>query len=86
LATLKSILDVIDQTNEAGGAALVHCFAGMDRTGNVVGCHWWRQGRVTAWNVVAQIAGLRKGMPGGHEPSPHTPDQVRLVGNWADGA
>ena len=60
----------------------VHCFAGIGRTGTVVGCHLRRHGRTTAEGAMACIAELRRGMPIAQEVSPHAPAQVEMVENW----
>lgn len=85
-STLHCILDVVDRALRDERAAYVHCFAGIGRTGLVVGCHLRRHGRAAPGGVVARIAALRQWMPIGREASPHTPDQVRLVETWKDGA
>jgi len=84
--TLRRILDVIDGAIKDGHAAYVHCFAGIGRTGTVVGCHLRRHARVKAGEVVDGIAALRQAMPGIHEVSPHTLNQVQRVENWEEGA
>src|SRR4051812_15832497 len=44
IRTLRCILDVIDRSVADGNAAFVHCFAGIGRTGTVVGCYLQRHG------------------------------------------
>jgi protein-tyrosine phosphatase len=64
----------------------VHCFAGIGRTGTVVGCYLRRHALANPGKVVEQIAQLRRLMPWGREISPHTPEQVQMAENWQDGA
>ena len=83
--TLRCILEVIDRSMRDERAAYVHCFAGIGRTGTVVGCHLRRHARAAPGAVVAGIAALRQGMIIGREASPHTPEQVQVVENWKEG-
>jgi protein-tyrosine phosphatase len=83
--TLRCILDVIDRSMADERAVFVHCFAGIGRTGTVVGCHLQRHARAKKADVMAQIAELRKAMPIGMEVSPHAPEQVLMVENWKEG-
>ena len=64
----------------------VHCWAGLGRTGTVVGCYLKRHGLATDGNVVEKLAELRRWMPSGQEASPHTPQQVRMIKTWKKGA
>ena len=84
--TLRSILDVIDHSIANGNSVFVHCFAGIGRTGTIVGCYLRRHGAATEQDVIAKIAELRSLMPGGREASPHTPEQVQLVKDWKTGS
>jgi len=86
VGTLRCILDVIDRSVADDNAAFVHCFAGIGRTGTVVGCYLQRHGLATQSDVMKKIAHLRRFMPIANEVSPHTPHQVQMVENWAEGA
>jgi protein tyrosine/serine phosphatase len=79
---LKSILDVIDASLANKNPVFVHCFAGIGRTGTIVGCYLMRHARATEQNVIVKIAELRSLIPGWGEPSPHTPEQIQLVKSW----
>ena len=67
-------------------ATFVHCFAGIGRTGTVVGCHLRRHKRATAGDVMARIAELRQAMPIAVEISPHAAEQETMVEKWNEGA
>jgi protein-tyrosine phosphatase len=83
--TLRCILDLIDHSIADQRAAFVHCFAGIGRTGTVVGCHLRRHQRAKSEDVMARIAELRQAMPIALEISPHALEQVQMVEGWNEG-
>lgn len=81
----KAILDTIDRTIDQGGAAYVHCWGGVGRTGVIVGCwlarHGYEGGAALArlhelWLHCPKSAWRRK--------SPETGEQEQYVLTWRE--
>jgi len=83
-AALAVTLDAIDEELDGGGRAYVHCWAGLGRTGTVVGCWLQRHGR-GGFDAVERIAELRGALADPWEPSPQTTAQRTLVRSWSQG-
>ncbi len=79
--TMQAILAAIDASIEQGRAVYVHCYAGVGRTGTVVGCHLVRHGS-SAGEALAAIAEWRRATPNAHRESPETREQRRFVAEW----
>lgn len=77
------ILDDIDEARAEGGAAYVHCWGGVGRTGTVIGCWLMRHG-LDEGDPIARIAELRAGLAGDRR-SPETSEQTELVLGWRRG-
>jgi hypothetical protein len=86
IASMKLILDRIDQSIEEGKPVYVHCWGGKGRAGTVVGCYLARHGVATGKDALKMITELRKNDAGRKEPSPENERQRWMVYSWAQGA
>jgi hypothetical protein len=86
--TMTDILDTVDAALAAGGTVYVHCYAGIGRTGTVVGCYLAQHG-MRGEEALAEIARLRARMRGdisdGWITSPETAAQREMVRDWPIG-
>lgn len=80
---MVKILDQIDNSLTQGKTVYVHCFAGIGRTGMVIGCWLVRHG-LTGRQAVAKIGALRRGTPKGWRDSPETEEQHQMILAWRD--
>jgi hypothetical protein len=81
---MTDILDTIDAGIAAGRVIYLHCYAGLGRTGTVVGCYLVRHG-LRGEEALDEIARLRAGMPDGRLRSPQTVAQHEMVLSWPQG-
>ena len=81
--TMIRILDTIDNALEGEHRLYLHCYAGVGRTGTVVGCYLVRHG-MDGEGALDQIAQLRKNSIEGWQLSPETEAQRRMVINWME--
>ena len=81
---MADILDTIDAALAAGGTVYVHCYAGIGRTGTVVGCYLARHG-MEGEEALAEIARLRRAISDGWITSPETAAQRDMVRDWPIG-
>ena len=81
--TLAHILDSIDAALGQGSSVYVHCWAGIGRTGTVIGCWLVRHG-LTGEQALDQIAKWRQDIPSGGTNSPETIDQRNMILNWSE--
>jgi protein-tyrosine phosphatase len=79
------ILDTIDAALRADQGVYLHCWAGIGRTGTVVGCYLVRHG-MSGEAALDTIAQLREAIPGsGLRSSPETEEQRQMIVNWSVG-
>ena len=80
---MKSILDTLDESLQAGHKIYLHCWGGIGRTGTTVGCYLVRRGR-TGEEALNQLAEWWKKVPKSHHHprSPETQGQVEFIRNW----
>jgi len=75
---MNEVLDMLDAALEAGQTVYVHCWAGIGRTGTVVGCYLVRHG-LTGGQALARLADLRGGLPGAWRRSPESAAQWEMI-------
>jgi hypothetical protein len=80
---MTSILDEIDRALADGHNVYLHCYAGLGRTGTVVGCYLARHG-LAGDDALRSIRALRQGTAFSESPSPQTDDQARMVLSWRE--
>lgn len=81
---MKSILDKIDATLQAGRKIYLHCWGGIGRTGTTVGCYLVRRGR-TGEEALRQVSEWWRTVPKSHlhPRSPETYEQAQFIRNWS---
>ena len=80
---MRATLDAIDEALGRGRNVYVHCYAGVGRTGTVVGCYLVRQG-MTPRDALAAMARWREGVSTQRRRSPETDEQERFVRGWVE--
>jgi hypothetical protein len=81
---MAQILDVLDRSMQADRGVYVHCYAGIGRTGTVVGCYLVRHG-LHPQHALDRIAHLRRGSRYAWIESPETMVQRKMVMGWGQG-
>jgi hypothetical protein len=82
-ALMERILDIIDAAIEAGKMVYVHCYAGIGRTGTVVGCYLVRHG-MSGQEALDHLLELRKDISTAWRRSPETLEQEAFILAWKD--
>jgi protein-tyrosine phosphatase len=81
---MKAILDMIDESLQAGRRVYVHCWGGIGRTGTTVGCYLVRRG-LSGNEALRQLARWWQEVPKSriHIHSPETLEQRVFVRDWS---
>ena len=79
---MRRILNTIDQALATGKTVYVHCYAGLGRTGTVVGCYLVRHG-LAGQEALEELVHLRRGTDLDGYASPVTDEQRQMVLDWA---
>ena len=81
---MKTILDTIEASLQAGRKVYVHCWGGIGRTGTTVGCYLVRHG-LSGEEALRQLASWWREVPKSriHLHSPETLEQRLFVREWS---
>jgi protein-tyrosine phosphatase len=77
-AKMNELLDMLDAALQSGHAVFVHCWAGVGRTGTVIGCYLVRHG-MTGAQALARLVTLRSGLADASRRSPESEAQCQMV-------
>lgn len=82
---MKSILNRIDESLQAGRKVYLHCWGGIGRTGTTVGCYLVRRG-LSGNEALRQLATWWRTVPKSsiHTQSPETFEQMAFILSWEE--
>jgi atypical dual specificity phosphatase len=83
-ADLHKVLSRLKINVDRGTPSYVHCWAGIGRTGTVIGCWLVEHSAMDGKAALKRIAELRRGTPDGNMRSPEADEQSALVLGWAE--
>lgn len=84
VATMRLILNIIDQSVLRKEAVFVHCWGGRGRTGLVAACFIARHG-IAVGQAALNLIARKRFEVGLFAPAPETPVQLKFARNWKEG-
>lgn len=76
------IVESLEAALDEGKVVYLHCYAGIGRTGTIVGIWLVRNRRISGADAMREIARLRRKVRYAMYESPEVPEQVDLLCNW----
>lgn len=81
----EQIVEAMEEALAAGRKVYVHCYAGIGRTGTVVGIWMVRNRHISGAEAMERMTVLRANTNYSDWDSPEMPEQRKLVRNWQPG-